>query len=151
MAKNKRKHEDKDDLINLREAASFAGMLQKLKIENDEDLERMSVFAEGLDAHIHYGKTDLQPLFDYVVEKIADYEVSMEKKMGGELNDGVDVMRFLMDQHGHRLKELSDIAPASVISEILHRKRGLNKGHIERLSAKYHVSPEVFFSPPQKE
>jgi len=148
-AKKIRQQVDKDDRINRKEAAYFAGMLQKLNIENDADLDRMSVFAEELDAHIHYGKIDLKPLFDYVVEKIADYEVSMEEKPGEELIDGFDVLSFLMDQHRHHLKDLSDVAPASVISEILHRKRRLNKGLIERLSAKYLVSPAVFFNPPR--
>lgn len=111
----------------------------------------MSIFAEELDAHISYGKNELKPLFDFVIEQITNYEASQLGKPEEELTDGVDVLSFLMDQHGHRLKDLSDIAPASVISEILHRKRKLNRGHIERLSEKYHVSPAVFFSLPQKE
>jgi HTH-type transcriptional regulator/antitoxin HigA len=33
----------------------------------------------------------------------------------------------------------------SIVSEVLSGKRDLNKDHIERLSARFHVSPEVFF------
>ena len=33
----------------------------------------------------------------------------------------------------------------SIVSEVLSGKRELNKEHIARLSARFHVSPEVFF------
>jgi len=38
----------------------------------------------------------------------------------------------------------------SVASEVLSGKRDLSKTHIQRLAARFHVSPEVFF-PPQLE
>lgn len=147
--KIRKEQTEKDKTLTLKEAVYFAGMMERLTVQNDEELEKMSVFAEQLDVHIRYGKKELLPLFDFVVEKIANYEASQEGVPREELTDGVDVLGFLMDQHGHRLKDLSDVAPASVISEILHRKRKLNRGHIEKLSAKYHVSPAVFFNPPR--
>jgi HTH-type transcriptional regulator / antitoxin HigA len=33
----------------------------------------------------------------------------------------------------------------SILSEILHNKRALNKAHIEKLSERFQVSPAVFF------
>jgi HTH-type transcriptional regulator/antitoxin HigA len=42
-----------------------------------------------------------------------------------------------------------DLAPLlgseSIVSEILSRKRELNKRHIERLSQRFKVSPALFF------
>jgi putative endonuclease len=32
-----------------------------------------------------------------------------------------------------------------IVSEVLHKKRELNKKHIEKLSVRFHVSPAVFF------
>ena len=58
----------------------------------------------------------------------------------------LDVLHFLMDQHGLKQKDLVDVfGTPSVVSEILNGKRELNKGHIERLSERFGVSPEFFF------
>lgn len=58
----------------------------------------------------------------------------------------LDVLRFLMDQHGLKQKDLVDVfGTASIVSEVLSGKRELNKDHIKRLSERFHVSPELFF------
>ena len=58
----------------------------------------------------------------------------------------LDVLHFLMDQHGLKQKDLVDVfGTASVVSEIMNGKRELNKGQIERLSERFQVSPELFF------
>jgi HTH-type transcriptional regulator/antitoxin HigA len=58
----------------------------------------------------------------------------------------LDVLHFLMDQHGLKQKDLVDVfGTASVVSEILNGKRALNKGQIARLSERFEVSPELFF------
>jgi len=58
----------------------------------------------------------------------------------------LEVLRFLMEQHGLRQKDLVDVfGTRSIVSEVLSGKRKLNKDHIERLSQRFHVSPDVFF------
>jgi HTH-type transcriptional regulator/antitoxin HigA len=58
----------------------------------------------------------------------------------------LEVLRFLMEQHDLRQKDLVDIfGTASIVSEVLNGKRELNKDHIKRLSRRFHVSPELFF------
>lgn len=58
----------------------------------------------------------------------------------------VEVLRALMDANNLRQKDLAAILGSeSIVSEILHKKRALNKTHIERLSKRFHVSPAVFF------
>jgi HTH-type transcriptional regulator/antitoxin HigA len=58
----------------------------------------------------------------------------------------VEVLRALMEAHNLRQKDLAPIfGSESIVSEILHKKRGLNRTHIERLSQRFHVSPAVFF------
>jgi HTH-type transcriptional regulator/antitoxin HigA len=58
----------------------------------------------------------------------------------------VEVLRALMDANDLRQKDLASIfGSESIVSEILHKKRDLNKGHIEKLSKRFHVSPAVFF------
>jgi len=59
----------------------------------------------------------------------------------------VEVLRALMDANDLRQKDLVPIfGSESIVSEVLHKKRDLNKGHIEKLSKRFHVSPAVFFS-----
>lgn len=56
------------------------------------------------------------------------------------------VLRFLMNQHGLKQRDLVDVfGTPSIVSEILNGKRELNKDHIKRLSARFRVSPELFF------
>ena len=58
----------------------------------------------------------------------------------------VEVLRTLMDANNLRQKDLAPIFGAeSIVSEVLHGKRGLNRTHIEKLSKRFRVSPAVFF------
>ncbi len=58
----------------------------------------------------------------------------------------LEVLRFLMEQHELKQKDLVEVFGArSIVSEVLSGKRKLNKQHIERLSRRFHVSPDVFF------
>lgn len=58
----------------------------------------------------------------------------------------IAIIRHLMEAHGLRQKDLMDIFGAeSIASEVLHGKRELTKEHIKRLSARFGVSPAVFF------
>jgi len=58
----------------------------------------------------------------------------------------VEVLRTLMEANELRQKDLVPIfGSESIVSEVLHKKRALNKNHIEKLSKRFHVSPAVFF------
>src|ERR1700719_4041101 len=58
----------------------------------------------------------------------------------------VEILRTLMDANDLRQKDLVAIfGSESIVSEVLHKKRDLNKTHIEKLSKRFHVSPAVFF------
>jgi HTH-type transcriptional regulator/antitoxin HigA len=57
-----------------------------------------------------------------------------------------DVLRFLLDQHGLKQRDLAaELGGESVVSEVLSGKRKLNAAHIEQLSKRFQVSPAVFF------
>jgi len=58
----------------------------------------------------------------------------------------LEVLRALMEANNLRQKDLVPIfGSEGIISEVLHRKRSLSKTHIQKLSARFHVSPAVFF------
>ena len=57
-----------------------------------------------------------------------------------------EVLRTLMDANDLRQKDLAPILGSeSIVSEILHGKRELNKTHIRKLSKRFRISPAVFF------
>ncbi len=58
----------------------------------------------------------------------------------------LDIVRHLMDVHSLRQKDLVDVfGTESIVSDVLNGKRDFTKEHIRRLSAKFNVSPAVFF------
>src|ERR1700674_5588263 len=57
----------------------------------------------------------------------------------------VEVLRTLMDANDLRQKDLAPIfGSESIVSEVLHKKRDLNRAHIEKLSKRFIISPAVF-------
>jgi HTH-type transcriptional regulator/antitoxin HigA len=82
-------------------------------------------------------------LADLLTLLIEDFE---EKRYQLPRSKPLDVLRFLMEQHGLLQKDLTDIfGTPSIVSEVLSGKRELNKDHIRRLAARFRVSPELFF------
>ncbi len=61
------------------------------------------------------------------------------------VSDQIGVLKFLMDEHGLKQGDLSEIGSQGVVSEILNRKRELNVRQIKTLSSRFNVSPAVFF------
>lgn len=58
----------------------------------------------------------------------------------------LDVLRALMEANDLRQKDLVSVfGTESIVSEVLRKKRDLNKTHIERLSKRFGVSPAAFF------
>ena len=57
---------------------------------------------------------------------------------------GVDVLRFLMEEHDLTQSDLPEIGSQGVVSEILRGKRELNVRQIRALVKRFHVSPGVF-------
>jgi HTH-type transcriptional regulator / antitoxin HigA len=58
----------------------------------------------------------------------------------------VEVLQELILANGLRQRDLvPQLGSESIVSEILSGKRELNKNHIEKLSKRFNVSPEVFF------
>ena len=82
-------------------------------------------------------------LADLLTLLIEDYE---EKHYELPKASPLEVIAFLMDQHGLKQKDLVDVfGTPSIVSEVMRGKRELNKEHIRRLSGRFNVSPEMFF------
>ena len=120
----------------------IANFLKYTQIHNDSDLDKLTEYAEQLAAIFESGNKEIEPLFDYVVNVIETYE-DIHYPIGK--SSPVDMLKFLMDQHGHKQKDLIDVAPKSTISEILSGKKEMSKSVIRKLAEKYYTNPSVFF------
>lgn len=82
-------------------------------------------------------------LADLLTLLIENYE---EKRYNLPKSSPLEMLQFLREQHGLKQKDLVDVfGTPSIVSEVLNGKRELSKEHIRRLSARFHVSPELFF------
>lgn len=57
---------------------------------------------------------------------------------------GVDVLRYLMEEHGLTQKDLPEIGSQGVVSEVLAGHRSLNVRQIQALAARFGVDPGAF-------
>ena len=58
--------------------------------------------------------------------------------------DGVETLRFLMEQHGLRQSDLPEVGSQGVVSEILSGRRVLNARQIKALAKRFKIGPEAF-------
>ncbi len=56
----------------------------------------------------------------------------------------ISVLKFLMEEHGLKQKDMTGIGSQGIVSEVLSGKRNLNTTQIKKLAKKFNVSPAVF-------
>jgi HTH-type transcriptional regulator / antitoxin HigA len=59
---------------------------------------------------------------------------------------GVELLKFLMDEHELSQGDLPEVGSQGVVSEILRGKRELNVRHIQALSRRFHLPAAAFFN-----
>jgi HTH-type transcriptional regulator/antitoxin HigA len=95
---------------------------------------------EQRNAKLTHAEKELAELLTLLIE---DFESKRYKLAHAK---PVEILRFLMDQHGLKQKDLADVfGTRSIVSEVLSGKRRLNTEHMRRLSERFHVSPGAFF------
>lgn len=57
---------------------------------------------------------------------------------------GVEVLRFLMEEHQFEPSDLTELGPPNIVLEILNGDRDLTVTHIQALAETFQVSPAVF-------
>jgi HTH-type transcriptional regulator / antitoxin HigA len=112
-------------------------------IHSEKQHDAMLRQLEGLlsrEEKLSRAEKELVSLLTLLIEDFEDRNYELPR------TDPVEILKFLMDQHGLRQKDLADIfGTPSIVSEVLNGKRQLNKDHIQKLSQRFHISPEVFF------
>lgn len=106
--------------------------------EYDSAVERLN---ELLDEVGDNAKHPLYELLDTLGKLIEVYE---EEHHSIPESSGADMLRYLMEEHGLKQSDLTEIGAQGVVSEILNRKRDLNVRQVSELAKRFHVSPAVF-------
>ena len=107
--------------------------------QNEEYLEQVAVLLKREETLTNAEKEFVR-LLTLLIEDFEEKNYALPK--AGPL----EVIAFLMDQHGLKQKDLTTVfGTKSITSEVLSGKRELNKEQIRRLSERFRVSPELFF------
>jgi HTH-type transcriptional regulator/antitoxin HigA len=90
------------------------------------------------------GNNENHPLSS-LMETIGSLIETYESRYISELEGNpVDTLNALMEEHGLKQSDLSEIGSQGVVSEILSGKRQLNVRQIKLLSKRFNVSPAAF-------
>lgn len=111
-------------------------------IRTEEDNEHYIRILEGMEhrRRLDEDEKEFAKLLTVLIERFEDAHYQLPP------STPLEVIRELMDANDLRQKDLVDVfGTESVVSEVLNGKRELNKDHIKRLSARFSVSPELFF------
>ncbi len=106
------------------------------------DLDQLIDFSNYLIDRI--GDDEYHPLsglLDLVGDLIENYESENLPEPEGS---PIDCLKYLMEEHGLKQKDLTELGSPGVISEILSGKRELNKRQIKALAERFGCDPSIF-------
>lgn len=126
-------------------ALDYGALLSQTKPEVIHDEEHNALFVEVLERlTANESATEAEKkLIELLIVLVEEYE---SRHYPVPDAGPLDIIRHLMEEHGLRQKDLVDaFGTESIVSAVLNGKRDLTKDHIRRLSARFGVSPAVFF------
>lgn len=110
---------------------------------NEKEYETLLAFVEELmDWSCHHKDERSTSLLNLIASNIEAYE---NQRYPAKKISSVEMLKFLMDEHGLGQGDLSEIGSQSLVSKILSGERQLTLEHIRILSKRFGVSPAVFF------
>jgi HTH-type transcriptional regulator/antitoxin HigA len=113
-------------------------------IHTEEENERYISELEALTDREDLSPSE-QELMELLTLLIEDFE---KKHYQLKPATPVEILEHLMEANDLKQVDLLDVfGSPSIVSEILKGKRELSKTHIQKLSQRFHVSPELFFPP----
>lgn len=110
-------------------------------IRTEAENEHFTALLEDLDARFGQLSPAEKELADLLTLLIEDFE---SKHYPLPKASPLEVLRFLMDQHSLKQRDLLDVfCNASVASEVLSGKRELSKEHIRKLANRFSVPADL--------
>jgi HTH-type transcriptional regulator/antitoxin HigA len=126
-------------------AANYAALLSEARPEVIHDEKQNQAYIRRLEEltskrSVSRAEEKLIELLTVLVQNFESQEYSVPDASPAA------VIRHLMDAHELRQKDLVNIfGTESIVSDVLNGKRNLTAEHIRKLSARFSVSPAVFF------
>lgn len=126
-------------------AASF------LRIDDEQAYEQALELVEELLVEAEDSSEDpINAIIELLARAIETYENQQEELLDFERaavegDRGLAILRVLMDQHQLGVSNLPEIGSKSMVSRVLSGERQLNRNHIQALSARFNISPALFF------
>ncbi len=110
--------------------------------KNEAELDKLIEIADYLvDQLADKEDETLLNLLNIVGYLIKEYEDIHYQKPD---HDPIGCLKYLMEEHGLKQKDMVEIGNPSVVSEVLSGKRELNKRMIKALSERFNCSIEIF-------
>ncbi|CCD38207.1 Putative HTH-type transcriptional regulator,YgjM-like [Candidatus Paraburkholderia kirkii UZHbot1] len=110
-------------------------------IRNDADYRRMIVVANELADQLEGEEGPLADLFGVVTDLIEVWESHHPNLPKSEPKD---VLRYLLDAHELKQKDLAEIASPTVISDILAGRRAISKSVAKALAERFGTDLSAF-------
>ena len=130
--------------IQLKEIAKIWPEIQPIFSvpHNKKDYKKLVSLLDSLIDEV--GNNENHPLTS-LMETIGSLIETYESQYINEIEGNpIDALNALMEEHGLKQSDLSEIGSQGVVSEILSGKRQLNVRQIKTLSKRFKVSPAVF-------
>jgi HTH-type transcriptional regulator/antitoxin HigA len=125
-------------------AETWAALQQKVllkPIRNVNDYQQMMLLANGLAGQINSDDDPLSDLSGIVADLIRAWET---RNVPVPDKEPREVLRYLLETHGLKQKDLADIASPALISDILAGRRAISKNVAKALAARFHKNVSVF-------
>ena len=109
---------------------------------NEKDYNKLVNLLDSLIDEV--GDNENHPLTS-LMETIGSLIETYESQHVNEIDGNpIDTLNSLMEEHGLKQSDISEIGSQGVVSEILSGRRQLNVRQIKILSKRFRVSPAVF-------
>lgn len=111
-------------------------------VRNDADFERVHALADDLSDEV--GDDESHPLFSLfeiameLIEKWEDEHVEIPNA------EPKEVLRFLLEEHNLKQKDISDIASPTLVSDILAGRREISRALAKKLANRFNVNASAF-------
>ncbi len=110
--------------------------------QTEEDLDKLIELSDYLMDQTGGDESHpLMGLLDVAGTLISDYE---RRNIPEPEGTPIGCLKYLMEEHGLKQKDLTELGSPGVISEILSGKREFNKRQIKALSQRFGCSPAIF-------
>ncbi len=109
---------------------------------NNREYNKFIHLLDGLVDEV--GEDESHPLASLMETIGSLVEAYESRNLAENIGEPIVALKYLMNEHGLKQKDLIEIGSQGVVSEIFAGKRNLNIRQIKLLSKRFNVSPAVF-------